>query len=47
MGRKGNFAEKVKKGPGKKSKKQPEPKFAKNIVERCNLKIRLKVTFLI
>lgn len=29
MGRKGNFAEKVKKGPGKKAKKQPDPKFPK------------------
>ena len=28
MGRKGNFGEKVKKGPGKKTKKQKAPDFA-------------------
>lgn len=32
MGRKGNFAEKVKKGPGKKAKKQPEPRFPSFLV---------------
>lgn len=36
MGRKGNFAEKVKKGPGKKAKKQPEPKFPKKLIAKGN-----------
>ncbi|XP_070495451.1 uncharacterized protein [Chironomus tepperi] len=32
MGRKVNFAEKPKKGPGKKAKKQPAPKFSKKLL---------------
>lgn len=32
MGRKVNFAEKPKKGPGKKTKKQPAPKFSKKLL---------------
>lgn len=32
MGRKVNFAEKPKKGPGKKTKKQPPPKFSKKLL---------------
>ncbi|KAG5682901.1 hypothetical protein PVAND_012219 [Polypedilum vanderplanki] len=32
MGRKLNFAEKPKKGPGKKAKKQPAPKFSKKLL---------------
>lgn len=32
MGRKVNFAEKPKKGPGKKTKKQPAPKFPKKLL---------------
>jgi hypothetical protein len=34
MGRKGNYAERPKKGPGKKAKKQPPPKFAKALLPK-------------
>lgn len=37
MGRKGNYAERPKKGPGRKSKKQGNPVFSKPILG--NLKI--------
>ena len=33
MGRKVNYAEKPKKGPGKKTKKQPAPKFSAKLLE--------------
>lgn len=33
MGRKVNFAEKPKKGPGKKTKKQPAPKFSAKLLD--------------
>lgn len=32
MGRKVNFAEQPKKGPGKKTKKQPAPKFSAKLL---------------
>jgi hypothetical protein len=34
MGRKTNFAEREKKGPGKKAKKQQAPKFSKKILPK-------------
>lgn len=34
MGRKVNYAEKPKKGPGKKTKKQPPPKFAPKLLAK-------------
>jgi hypothetical protein len=43
MGRKVNYAEKPKKGPGKKTKKQPAPKFpAKLLGKGKNSKIVLE-----
>lgn len=36
MGRKVNFAEKPKKGPGKKTKKQPAPKFSAKLIGNDN-----------
>lgn len=34
MGRKVNYAEKPKKGPGKKTKKQPAPKFPAKLMAK-------------
>lgn len=42
MGRKGNFAERPVKGPGRKAKKQAPPKFSKKILPNGE-----KFTFLI
>lgn len=35
MGRKGNYADQPKKGPGRKAKKQGEPTFPKNILGKA------------
>jgi ribosomal RNA methyltransferase Nop2 len=42
MGRKVNFAEKPKKGPGKKAKKQPAPKFSKKLLGTEETSVDLK-----
>lgn len=34
MGRKTDYSTKVKRGPGKKTKKQPEPKFPKKLLAK-------------
>lgn len=34
MGRKTDYSVKVKRGPGKKTRKQPEPKFPKKLLEK-------------
>lgn len=42
MGRKVNYAEKPKKGPGKKTKKQPAPKFSAKLLAKGKYSIPLK-----
>lgn len=47
MGRKVNFAEQPKKGPGKKTKKQPAPKFSAKLMAKGKIFYKIiSITFL-